>query len=74
MVRPGWLGPPVFTIAWTGPATGNAAVDSAPALAIYPVCVGAGDSRCGPASGTGGAGLPVAARATAAKGAEGTAA
>jgi hypothetical protein len=47
LVRPSWLGQPVYTIAWTGKATGDAAADAAPALAIYPVCTTAGDTRCG---------------------------
>jgi hypothetical protein len=46
LVRPAWLGPPVFTIAWTGSPSGDAAADAAPALVIYPVCTTAGDTRC----------------------------
>ena len=51
LVRPAWLGPPVFTIAWTGAATNDPAADAAPALAIYPVCLAAGDTRCGTGGG-----------------------
>jgi hypothetical protein len=45
-VRPSWIGAPIFTVAYTGRKTGDAAVDTAPALAIYPVCTTAGDNRC----------------------------
>jgi hypothetical protein len=44
--RPAWIGPPIFTVPYTGPKTGNAAEDAAPALVIYPVCTRAGDTRC----------------------------
>jgi hypothetical protein len=44
--RPSWIGAPFFTVPYTGPATGNQDVDAAPALAIYPICTAAGDSRC----------------------------
>jgi hypothetical protein len=44
--RPEWIGPPIFTVPYTGPKTGDAAVNAAPALAIYPVCTRAGDTRC----------------------------
>ncbi len=47
-VRPAWIGAPIFTVAYTGPRTGDAAADAAPALAIYPICTVAGDTRCGP--------------------------
>ncbi len=47
LVRPSWLGPPIYVIPYTGPRTGNAAADGAPALAIYPVCTTATDTRCG---------------------------
>jgi hypothetical protein len=50
VVRPSWLGPPIYTIPYTGPRTGDPAVDGAPALAIYPVCTAASDTRCGGAS------------------------
>ena len=45
--RPTWLGTPIFTIPYDGPATGDAAADGAPAMAIYPVCTQSGDTRCG---------------------------
>jgi hypothetical protein len=45
--RPAWLGPPLFSIAYKGAPSGNATVDGAPALAIYPVCTVASDTRCG---------------------------
>jgi hypothetical protein len=44
--RPAWIGPPIFSVPYNGPRTGNPAADSAPALAIYPVCTQAGDTRC----------------------------
>jgi hypothetical protein len=44
--RPEWIGPPIFTVPYTGPKTGDAAVNAAPALAIYPVCTRASDTRC----------------------------
>ena len=47
LIRPSWLGPPIYSIPYTGPRTGDAAVDGAPALAIYPVCTAAADTRCG---------------------------
>lgn len=37
--RPAWIGPPVFTV----PATDG----GLPRLALFPVCVAAGDDRCG---------------------------
>jgi len=45
--RPTWLGAPIFTIPYDGPATGDAAADGAPAMAIYPVCTQPSDTRCG---------------------------
>jgi hypothetical protein len=48
-VRPNWIGAPVFSIPFSGPKTGDAAADAAPALAIYPVCTQPGDTRCGAA-------------------------
>jgi hypothetical protein len=47
LVRPAWIGPPLFSIAYKGARTGNATVDGAPALAVYPVCTVVGDTRCG---------------------------
>jgi hypothetical protein len=52
VVSPSWLGPPIYTIPYTGPRTGDPAVDGAPALAIYPVCLDATDMRCGGATST----------------------
>jgi hypothetical protein len=46
-VRPTWLGPPIYVIPYTGPQTGDPAANGAPALAIYPVCTTAADTRCG---------------------------
>ena len=45
-VRPAWIGDPIFTVPYTGPTTGDAAADAAPALVIYPICTRAGDLRC----------------------------
>jgi len=45
--RPAWIGAPIFSLPYKGPATGEAAADSAPALAIYPVCTRSADIRCG---------------------------
>jgi hypothetical protein len=47
VVRPSWLGPPIYVIPYTGPRTGDPAADGVPALAIYPICVTAADARCG---------------------------
>jgi hypothetical protein len=44
--RPDWIGPPIYTVPYTGQMTGDSEVDAAPALAIFPVCTAAGDSRC----------------------------
>ena len=44
--RPTWIGLPVFTIDYTGRATGDPIVDATPALAIYPVCTQPIDLRC----------------------------
>ncbi len=46
--RPTWIGLPIFSVPYEGPKTGDPTVDGAPALAIYPVCTAAGDTRCGP--------------------------
>jgi hypothetical protein len=46
VARPDWIGPPVFVIAFDGKKTGDPAVDNAPALAIYPICLSAHDARC----------------------------
>ena len=53
--RPEWIGPPIFTVPYTGPKSGDAAVNAAPALAIYPVCTRAGDTRCSSPTGVGAA-------------------
>ena len=53
--RPEWIGPPIFTVPYAGPKTGDAAVNAAPALAIYPVCTRAGDTRCSSPLGAGAA-------------------
>jgi hypothetical protein len=45
--RPAWIGAPIFTLPYSGPRTGDAAADSAPAMAIYPVCTRSDDVRCG---------------------------
>jgi hypothetical protein len=45
--RPAWIGAPIFTLPYDGPKTGDAAADSAPAVAIYPVCTRLDDVRCG---------------------------
>lgn len=50
LVRPSWLGKPTYVIPYTGARTGDAAVDGAPALAIYPICLSAGDTRCAASS------------------------
>ncbi len=44
--RPDWIGAPIFTVPYTGPETGDQAADAAPALAIFPICTTAGDTRC----------------------------
>ena len=44
--RPAWIGPPIFSLPYEGPQTGDPFVDGAPRLAIYPVCTHAGDARC----------------------------
>jgi hypothetical protein len=48
--RPSWLGAPIYRIPYTGPKSGNAASDNAPAMIVYPVCTRASDTRCGPAA------------------------
>ncbi|TMD30728.1 MAG: glycosyltransferase family 39 protein [Chloroflexi bacterium] len=45
-VRPSWLGPPAWTLDETPPADAD---DTYPDIALYPVCVEAGDTRCGSA-------------------------
>ena len=42
--RPGWIGPPVLTIAATAAETAEG--DATPTLVLYPVCTEAGDDRC----------------------------
>jgi hypothetical protein len=59
LVRPSWLGKPTYVIPYTGARTGDAAVDGAPALAIYPICLSAGDTRCGTSSASSAAGPDV---------------
>jgi hypothetical protein len=49
-VRPNWLGAPLYTIPYAGPNTGDAVIDAAPALAIYPICLDPSDTRCGGAA------------------------
>ncbi len=44
--RPDWIGAPIYTVPYTGPATGDPEADAAPALAIFPICTTAGDTRC----------------------------
>jgi hypothetical protein len=46
-VRPAWLGAPVWTLDETPP---NDAEDTYPDVALYPVCVAAGDPRCATAT------------------------
>jgi MFS family permease len=50
--RPDWIGPPVFTLPFDGPATGDPEVDAAPVLAIFPICLQPGDTRCSSADGS----------------------
>jgi hypothetical protein len=45
--RPSWIGSPIFILPYMGPATGDTAADSAPAVAVYPVCTQSSDKRCG---------------------------
>ena len=44
--RPDWIGAPIFVEPYTAGATGNPEADAAPALAIYPICTVAADTRC----------------------------
>jgi hypothetical protein len=44
--RPAWIGPPIFSLPYDGPKTGDPAADAAPAVAVYPVCTTAADTRC----------------------------
>jgi hypothetical protein len=44
--RPDWIGAPILSVPYSGPATRDPRVDAAPALALYPVCTAPGDSRC----------------------------
>ena len=44
--RPDWIGPPIYTVPYTGPRTGDPNVDAAPAVAVFPICTTAGDTRC----------------------------
>jgi hypothetical protein len=44
--RPAWIGPPIFSLPYEGPQTGDPVLDGAPRLAIYAVCIRANDPRC----------------------------
>jgi Dolichyl-phosphate-mannose-protein mannosyltransferase len=44
--RPAWIGPPIYALPYDGPKTGDPAADAAPAVAVYPVCTTASDTRC----------------------------
>lgn len=44
--RPAWIGPQVYALPYDGPKTGDSATDAAPAMAVYPVCTTASDTRC----------------------------
>jgi hypothetical protein len=44
--RPAWIGAPIYAVPYTGPATGDPEADAAPALAIFPICTTAADTRC----------------------------
>jgi hypothetical protein len=44
--RPDWIGPPVFEVPYAGDPSGDPDQDAAPALALYPICLSAGDPRC----------------------------
>lgn len=44
--RPAWIGPQIYALPYDGPKTGDTAADAAPAMAVYPVCTTASDTRC----------------------------
>jgi hypothetical protein len=44
--RPAWIGSPIYELPYDGPKTGDPAADAAPAMAVYPVCTTASDTRC----------------------------
>ena len=44
--QPAWIGRPIFSLAYNGPKTGDPAADTAPAVAVYPICTAAFDLRC----------------------------
>ncbi len=44
--RPAWIGPPIFSLPYDGPKSGDPAADAAPAMAVYPVCTTPSDTRC----------------------------
>jgi hypothetical protein len=44
--RPAWIGPQIYALPYDGPKTGDSAADAAPAIAVYPVCTTASDTRC----------------------------
>lgn len=44
--RPAWIGPQIYALPYDGPKTGDSAADAAPAMAVYPVCTTASDTRC----------------------------
>jgi hypothetical protein len=44
--RPAWIGPQIYALPYDGPKTGDSAADTAPAMAVYPVCTTASDTRC----------------------------
>ena len=50
--RPTWIGAPIYVLPYDGPKTGDAAADAAPAMAVYPVCTTASDTRCLGVAGT----------------------
>jgi len=44
--RPAWIGPQIYALPYDGPKTGDSVADAAPAMAVYPVCTTASDTRC----------------------------
>jgi hypothetical protein len=51
--QPDWIGGAVLVVPYTGPKSGDAAADAAPAMVVLAVCTQAGDTRCSKASGPG---------------------